>query len=159
MRSMNDVNGSAAGLRVPGLFFTGRDRGVGRTCVTAAVARRLRAEGRSVRVCKPVATGANGQRFSADTARLAEAAGVPAERWPQVTPWTFADAVAPSLAARRHGVSLTLGALVDAVRAQAEPASALLVEGVGGLLCPFTESATVADLIDALGMVMVIGAT
>lgn len=156
MRSMNDVNRSAARLRVPGLFFTGTDTGVGKTFVTAAVARKLRAEGRSVHVCKPVATGANGQRFSDDTARLAEAAGVPTERWPQVTPWTFADAVAPSVAARRRGVSLTLAELVDAVRVQAEPSSALLVEGVGGLLCPLTQTETVADLIAALGMSMVI---
>jgi len=150
------VNRFEARLRIPGLFFTGTDTGVGKTFVTAAVARKLRAEGRNVRVCKPVATGANGQRFSADTVQLAEAAGVPEQRWPQVTPWTFADAVAPVVAARRCGVSLTLGELVDAVRVQSEPGSTLLVEGVGGLLCPLTDTETVADLIAALGMSMVV---
>jgi dethiobiotin synthetase len=153
---MNDLNRPQVRFRIPGLFFTGTDTGVGKTFVTAAVVRQLRADGRSVRVCKPVATGANGHRFSADTARLAEAAGVPRERWPQVTPWTFADAVAPSVAARRYGVSLTLGELVDAVRVQSEVGSTLLVEGVGGLLCPLTETETVADLIAALGMSVVV---
>ena len=40
------------------LFITGTDTGVGKTYVTAALARLLRQQGREVRVCKPVATGA-----------------------------------------------------------------------------------------------------
>src|SRR4029077_21283309 len=42
-----------------GLFFTGTDTGVGKTFVTAAVARILRRRGCGVVVCKPVAAGAD----------------------------------------------------------------------------------------------------
>jgi dethiobiotin synthetase len=141
-----------------GLFFTGTDTGVGKTVVTAGVAWLLRRQGRPVRVCKPVATGADwdGARWlSADTRLLAEAAGV-APDWEAVTPWTFPDPVAPPVAAGRQGRTLRLADLAAAVRARARPDSAMLVEGVGGLLCPLTERETVADLAGCLGLPLVI---
>jgi len=141
-----------------GLFFTGTDTGVGKTFVTSAVARLLTQHGRKVRVSKPVATGAtqiNNRWLSEDTRCLAEAANA-AKDMEQITPWTFPDPVAPPVAARRCGVTLTLEALTCAVWAQSSPGSILLVEGVGGLLCPLTEKETVADLAAAVGFPLVV---
>ncbi len=141
-----------------GLFFTGTDTGVGKTLVTAGVARSLRARGRPVVVCKPVATGAQrvGDRWLADdTAVLAEAAGVGGD-WEAVTPFRFPDPVAPPLAARRQGASLALDEITSAVRRRQQAGAALLVEGVGGLLCPLTETATVAELVRELALPLVI---
>jgi dethiobiotin synthetase len=141
-----------------GLFITGTDTGVGKTAVTASVARLLRRQGRPVAVCKPVATGArrvhNGW-LNEDTVQLAQAAGVP-EEWARVTPWAFPDPVAPPLAARRQGVCLALKDLVQAVNNQAQTGKPVLVEGVGGLLCPLTEQATMADLARELGYGLVV---
>ncbi len=141
-----------------GLFFTGTDTGVGKTVVTAAVARLLRRQGRPVAVCKPVATGAvegPGGWRSEDTCQLAAAAGLEAEM-DRVTPWAFPEPAAPPVAARAHGVGLTLDALAGAVRAWQRPGAVVLVEGVGGLLCPLTERETVADLAGVLGMPLVV---
>jgi dethiobiotin synthetase len=141
-----------------GLFFVGTDTGVGKTFVLAAAARVLREQGRPVAVCKPVATGAvraAGQWVSDDTARLAEAAGRPG-RWAEVTAWAFPDPVAPPVAARRQGVTLTLSDLAEAVRRRHSVGRAMLVEGVGGVLCPLTEQETVADLAAALRMPLII---
>jgi dethiobiotin synthetase len=141
-----------------GLFFTGTDTGVGKTLVTAAVARSLRARGREVVVCKPVAAGARpagGRWLAEDTALLAEAAGV-GDDWEAVTPFAFPDPVAPPLAARRRGMALELGEIAEAVRRRQRPGAALLVEGVGGLLCPLTETATVADLVRQLALPLVV---
>jgi dethiobiotin synthetase len=141
-----------------GLFFTGTDTGVGKTVVTAGVARLLRQQGRTVQVCKPVATGArwsNGRWLADDTLRLAEAAGM-SDGWDAITPWSFPEPVAPPVAARLAGIRLTLEALVAAVRRQERPESVVLVEGVGGLLCPLTEEHTVADLAAALGLPLVV---
>jgi dethiobiotin synthetase len=141
-----------------GLFFTGTDTGVGKTFVTAAVARLLRQQGRRVAVCKPVATGAERCGIgwlSADTRQLAEAAGI-AKGLDGVTPWAFPEPVAPPVAARLHGVTLTLPELVEAVAACRRPDTVLLVEGVGGLLCPLTEQETVADLVRALGLPLIV---
>lgn len=127
-----------------GLFITGTDTGVGKTVVTSAIARLWRQQGRSFRVLKPVATGV------ADTAALAEAAGD--ADLAAVTPWQFDAPAAPPVAARLAGTSLTLEEIVVAARRRAVGADALLIEGVGGLLCPLAGAATVADLIAALGL-------
>lgn len=141
-----------------GLLFTGTDTGVGKTLVTAAVARLLRKQGQAFQVCKPVATGAawtNGRWLADDTIRLAEAAGR-SDAWEEITPWSFPEPVAPSVAARLAGVCLTLDMLIDAVRRLERPDNSVLVEGVGGLLCPLTEEHTVADLAAALGLALVV---
>jgi dethiobiotin synthetase len=139
------------------LFFTGTDTDVGKTFVTACVARVLRGQGHAVSVSKPVATGArrSGDRWvCADTVRLAAAAGE--EDWEAVTPWAFPDPVAPPVAARRRGTALTLADLAAAVRRRERPGATLLVEGVGGLLCPLTDGETVADLAAVVGLPLVI---
>jgi dethiobiotin synthetase len=141
-----------------GLFFTGTDTGVGKTLVVSAVARILNRQGRGVVVCKPVATGAfwTGERWlSEDTLRLAQAAEM-VDDLQKVTAWTFPDPVAPSVAARRQGIELKLGQIIQAVRERSERGKALLVEGIGGLLCPLTEKETVADLALALGLPLVV---
>jgi dethiobiotin synthetase len=46
--------------------------------------------------------------------------------------------------------------MAGAVRALARPGRAVLVEGVGGLLCPLTEHETVADLAWELGLPLVL---
>jgi len=142
-----------------GLFITGTDTGVGKTYVTAHLARILRSQQHPVRVSKPVATGAvrmpDGSWLSEDTIALAEAAGCAGE-WTAVTPWAFPEPAAPPVAARQQNVCLSLVDLVDAVRRQRRPHAALLVEGVGGLLCPLTERETVADLVAALHLPLVV---
>jgi dethiobiotin synthetase len=137
-----------------GLFITGTDTSVGKTFVTAAVLRLLLQHGRRVGVCKPVATGARrqGNRLVAeDSAILAAAAGHSSEV-ERVTPYVFAEPAAPPVAARLQGAALRLDELVRAVHNAARGVDAVLVEGVGGLLCPLTDRETVADLITALDM-------
>lgn len=142
-----------------GLFLTGTDTGVGKTHVTCALARLLRRQGRRVGVCKPVATGAErlGERWlSDDTRRLAEAADLALDAAERITPWTFPDPAAPPVAARRLGVTLRVADLAAAVAAWKSRADLVLVEGVGGLLCPLTEQETVADLAAALALPLVV---
>jgi dethiobiotin synthetase len=141
-----------------GLFITGTDTGVGKTLITAAVARILRSQGYKVRVSKPVATGAawaEGRWLSGDTVRLAAAENNP-EALEEITPWSFPDPVAPPVAARRQGIRLSLDELAAAVRRRSEPQTRVLVEGVGGLLCPLTEEATVADLAQELKLPLIV---
>ncbi len=141
-----------------GLFVTGTDTGVGKTWVAAAIARVLCRQGRGVRAIKPVATGAawTGQRWlSDDTRLLAEATGE--ADLEAVTPWTLAAPAAPPVAARLAGVALALDDLAAAVRRRGGGREVgVVVEGVGGLLCPLTEEATVADLVGRLGLPVVV---
>ena len=136
-----------------GLFITATDTGAGKTFVTAAIARLWHRERRPFRVCKPVATGADND-WSEDTRILAEAAGdVDLDA---ITPFTFAVPAAPPVAARLAGVSLRLEDLAAAVRRRAAEGNAVLVEGVGGLLCPLTERETIADLAVELALPLIV---
>jgi dethiobiotin synthetase len=140
-----------------GLFFTGTDTGVGKTFVLAAVAQTLRRRGKRFCVSKPVATGAawqDGFWLSDDTRQLAMAAA----DWDYaaITPWAFAEAAAPPVAARLAGVTLSLSEIVAAVRRRADSVDLLLIEGIGGLLCPLTERETIADLAAALPLPLIV---
>ena len=95
----------------------------------------------------------DGRWLSDDTIQLAEAAGTSCD---EVTPWAFPEPAAPPVAARLQGVSLALADIVEAVRARSRTGGVLLVEGVGGLLCPLTEHETVADLAAALALPMIV---
>lgn len=142
-----------------GLCIVGTDTGVGKTYIVAALARLLRHQGHAVRVCKPVATGAAqvGPRLlSEDTRLLVDALHGGPEDYARVTPWVFAQPAAPPVAARAAGQTLSLPALVAAVRSLADPGTFLLVEGVGGLLCPLTDTETVADLAAELRLPLLI---
>jgi dethiobiotin synthetase len=136
-----------------GLFITATDTGAGKTFVTAGLARLWRREGRPFRVCKPVATGAEND-WSEDTRLLAEAAGDP--DFHAITPYTFTAAAAPPVAARLAGTALRLQDLAAAVHRRASESDAVLVEGVGGLLCPLTERETVADLAVELALPLIV---
>ncbi len=148
---------------LPGLFVVGTDTGVGKTQVASALARSLVRKGRRVGVLKPVATGAtrleSGWR-SEDAERLIEAigGGLPVER---VAPIVFEEPLAPSVAARRAGSLLTQGDVESAVNEALQwwsdrEAEVMIVEGIGGLLCPLAEETTVADLAIALDFPLVI---
>jgi dethiobiotin synthetase len=144
-------------MALRGLFITGTDTGVGKTVVTCAIARRWRREGRPFRVCKPVATGAtcqDGRLVAEDTLALAQAADE--GDWEAITPHAFEVPAAPPVAARAAGVRLDLAMLAGAVRRRAIQGGAVLVEGVGGLLCPLTETATVADLVRDLDLPLLV---
>src|SRR5579884_1823491 len=136
-----------------GLFITATDTGVGKTFVTVGLARLWRLQRRPFRVSKPVATGAE-SGWSEDTRRLAAAAAD--SDLSAITPFTFTAAAAPSVAARLAGTALRVADLAAAVRHRATGDHAVLVEGVGGLLCPLTERETVADLAAELALPLIV---
>ncbi|WP_375462580.1 dethiobiotin synthase [uncultured Methylobacterium sp.] len=139
------------------VFIAGAGTGIGKTYVTAALVRRLRAADRSVRALKPVTSGVpalDDPAFAdSDTARLLAAQGIAptAEAVAACSPWRFAAALAPDQAAALEGRSLALSDLARWCRARIEETSnILLIEGVGGLMSPVTADATGLDWLRAL---------
>jgi dethiobiotin synthetase len=135
---------------VRGLFVTGTDTGVGKTEVTCALVANARAVGLDAVAMKPAQSGVTpGEPTDAD--RLLEAMGgaLPREL---VCPHSFAAPLAPAVAARVEGRTISFDAVVDGVRALAARHEAVLVEGAGGLLVPLTDAHTYADLAVALGL-------
>ena len=139
------------------VFIAGAGTEIGKTYVTAALTRRLRDGGRSVRTVKPLASGVpplHDPGFAeSDTARLLDAQDIAldTESVEACSPWRFAAPLSPDQAAVLEGRSLDLADLVAWCRAQiACTPGTLLIEGVGGLMSPVTETATGLDWLRAL---------
>jgi dethiobiotin synthase len=132
-----------------GIFVTGTDTNVGKTVVSAALMLRYRHEA-PLRYWKPIQTGIELDDDSAEVTRLAHCSqdevfncGV---RLPR--------AVSPHLAARLGGTRITVRALEEQLRDATQtmrPATPRwIIEGAGGVMVPINERETMADLILAL---------
>jgi len=141
-----------------GIFVTGTDTGVGKTVVAAGLAAALIQSGRNVGVMKPVATGGVRRReglMSEDAEFLAHVADAP-EPMSIISPVVLAEPLAPTVAARRAGVTIDLDAIRAAFDEIAAAHEVVIVEGIGGLLVPITEGYRVADLAADLGLPLVV---
>jgi len=144
--------------RIPGLFITGTDTGVGKTYVAAIIARRLVADGRNVGVYKPAASGcsqAGGIHVSDDALALWNAAGRPGEL-DRVCPQCFKAPLAPHLAALAEGRRLDARQLRQGLEYWRGRSEIILVEGAGGLMSPLGEDEYVADLAEEFGFPLVV---
>lgn len=128
--------------------MTGTDTGVGKTFVTACIARILRRSGLRVGVYKPVASGCvwRGEQLVSDDALvLWDAAGRLGEL-EAVCPQRFAAPLAPPLAAAAEGRAVDAALLRTGLQHWLDRTDVVLVEGAGGLMSPVTEREFVADL-------------
>ncbi len=144
--------------RIPGLFITGTDTGVGKTYVAAIIARRLAAEGRRVGVYKPAASGCSrvgGALVSDDAVALWNAAGKRGE-FDRVCPQCFEAPLAPHLAALAEGRRLDANRLRQGLKYWQERSEIILVEGAGGLMSPLGDDEYVADLAAEFGFPLVV---
>jgi dethiobiotin synthetase len=139
--------------RTAGLFVTATDTGVGKTYVTALIARALRDTGRTVGAYKPVCSGAqiaaDGSVSWGDVDALTAAIGEQFDSQ-QVCPLRLRAPLAPNVAARRESAEINFERLCEGAHWWQGKVQILLVEGVGGLFCPLTERKTIADLAFAL---------
>lgn len=148
-------------------FITGNDTGVGKTVLTALLARWLQCRGRRVIAFKPVSSGS---RADARALRAALGNELPLA---EINPWHFRVPIAPLLAARREGRQVTRREIVTHVRrvwnsvippvaklgttrGKLNSPQIVLVEGAGGLLSPLGEGFDSRGLIQALGAMPIV---
>jgi dethiobiotin synthetase len=135
------------------LFVTGTGTDIGKTYVTCALIRALKARGAVVDAFKPVVSGFDPRDAAgSDPARLAAALGAPGDVF-RIAPRRYRAPLSPNIAARLEGQTLSLDDMViDAMARAAEAGDGLLlVEGAGGVMSPLTDTATNLDMIAALG--------
>jgi dethiobiotin synthetase len=139
-------------------FVTGTDTGVGKTLVSCALLYAFAAQGRQVAGFKPVAAGCDEDDHNGDALALRAASTIKLT-YGQVSPYCFAPAVAPHIAAHFSGVRIELSRILDSYRELAGQADEVIVEGAGGLLVPLNEKQDGADLAQQLGLpvILVVG--
>src|SRR5262245_57034109 len=133
------------------LFIAGTGTDIGKTYVTALLARTLHEKGHEVCALKPVISGFDANNFAgSDTALLLQALGeeVSDETIAAISPWRYAAPLAPNMAAKREGRPVPdFNAVVSWCKAHGGSA---IVEGVGGVMSPLTDTTTNLDWIVGL---------
>lgn len=128
-----------------GLFITGTDTGVGKTVVSCALARGLRGAGIDVGVMKPVETGVSAS--GPEDARALMRAAAVSDELDLVCPLRYAMPAAPEAAAIAAGSGpASTDRIARAFSTLSDRHDFMLVEGAGGILVPFDEKTTMADL-------------
>ncbi len=138
----------------------GTDTDVGKTYITAAIARQLVAEGVQTGVYKPACSGSvrdenTGACHWPDVEQLSDAiqSAVPVER---ICPQRFHAPLAPPVAAASEGQQINEGLLRAGAQWWQDQADFLLVEGVGGVLCPLSENMLIVDFAAQLQLPLLI---
>lgn len=130
-----------------GLFITGTDTGVGKTVVSCALARGLRAAGIDVGVMKPVETGVP-DAGPEDARALVSAAQVD-DALDLVCPIQYRMPAAPEAAASVEAPGEEVdstGRIGRAYAALSRRHRFVIVEGAGGILVPFDPKTSMADI-------------
>jgi len=134
-----------------GVFITGTDTNVGKTVVTAALGMALQQAGGTVGIMKPVETGATPDETSSDGHRL-KGLFAPYPNVEVRSLYCFPTPVAPLEAARTSRQRIDVEAIRNAYRTFAVQRDYTLVEGVGGILVPLTQTRDIRDLIKLLDL-------
>jgi dethiobiotin synthetase len=137
-------------------FVTATGTDIGKTFVTCGLIRALRRAGARAAAIKPLVTGFDAAHADeSDSALLLAAMDQPASlrTLAAISPWRFAAPLSPDMAAAREGRAVSLDALTTYCRAaMAANRGHLFIEGIGGVMVPLVERATVRDWIAALDL-------
>lgn len=132
-----------------GLFVVGTDTSVGKSLVSCALVRWLRAASIDAVGFKPVATGEEEGQWS-DAVALHEASER-CEPIEKICPLRFKLPKAPTIAARHEGIEADINLARWAFAELCLRHQAVIVEGAGGSLTPLDEETSVLDFAAQLG--------
>ncbi|MEA1866604.1 MAG: dethiobiotin synthase [Thermodesulfobacteriota bacterium] len=148
------------------LFVTGTDTGVGKTFVTALLAKALVDQGIDTRVQKWVSTG--NSNFSEDCVFIYDLLGNKSDETihvrlqdttgfgPDTAPYCLPLPASPHLAAEQAGVTIKTKVIQDTLFRLESSCEILIVEGVGGVLVPLSRYLFLADLVADLKLPVLI---
>ena len=141
-----------------GVFITGTDTGVGKTIISAALARMLLNKGINVGVMKPVETGCKrGPKglIPTDSEYLIKSARSKDSK-DLITPYTMETPVAPCEAADKEGVEINEEYIRVCYLQLMSKHKFMVVEGAGGLMVPIYCHFLVSDLIQMLELPVIL---
>lgn len=138
-------------------FVTAIGTGVGKTFTSCALLHAARVRGVKAQGYKPVISGWVNGDASMDTLQMIDAMG--AGDVASISPWRFAAPLSPHRAAALEGNAIDFDALVAWSRTQVDADGMCLIEGVGGVMVPLTDTHTTLDWMRALNLpvILVVG--
>ncbi|BDI29526.1 ATP-dependent dethiobiotin synthetase BioD [Capsulimonas corticalis] len=142
----------------PSIFITGTDTGVGKTIVTAALARALRDLGRDIGVMKPIQTGVarTSEGWEPGDAEYLAAVSSTGDPMDLICPVRLEAPLAPSVAAELAGTAVDLDRVLASYRKLRTRHAGVLIEGAGGITVPIQKDYGMADLARAMDLPLLI---
>lgn len=145
----------------PAYFIAGTDTEIGKTTLSSVIIRALAAQGLKTAAMKPVAAGTvlvDGVPHNEDVDALMAASNMDLPQ-DMVCPYLLNTPISPNLSAEQDGVTIDNARIVETFKAIQQQADAVIVEGVGGFIVPFSDTVSSADLEVALGLpvILVVG--
>lgn len=144
------------------IFVTATGTDIGKTYISALLVKKLRESGFNCGYYKPALSGAikqpDGSLLAGDCDFVVKTAGLDVNPEDCVT-YCFEEAVSPHLAAERLGVKIEKSKIKSEFEQRKKNYDYLVVEGAGGITCPFNmkeEILLLPDIIKALGLNVVI---
>ena len=138
-------------------FVTGTDTDVGKTCVSAAIAKHLRDNGVDVGVMKPFASGykATADSVSGDVEILMKYSGAK-DPIGLVNPYYFEIPTSPYDACKQLNLEIDISRVIDSYKQLVSIHDVVIVEGIGGIMTPISKNYFVSDLISDLQLSSII---
>jgi len=136
------------------LFVSGAGTEVGKTFVTTMLINEIRKTRRRVIALKPIISGfEDDDPRESDTGLILQALGrdVTRDNIDEISPWRFRAPISPVMAAAREGRALDIHEIAEFCQTNSAPDSIQIIEGVGGVMVPLTNQATVLDLMVEVG--------
>lgn len=140
--------------KAKGLFITGTDTGVGKTLITGALAHLAVSHGISTGVFKPVATGCElvDDLLQSEDARFLSYCVNGGQTEQEISPVCYGSPVSPMTAVEQTGTLIDWASIVSAYRKTVDNHELVFVEGIGGVMVPFSENDFVLDLMVDLAL-------
>lgn len=144
-----------------GVFITATGTDVGKTFISALIVKKMRDLGFNCGYYKPALSGAelkNRKLIPGDCEFVLKTAGINADP-SDFASYIFKTAVSPHLAAEIEGVSIKKDKIQKDFQDKKAEYNYLVVEGAGGIICPFNlkdEQIILPDVIKLLGLDVVI---
>lgn len=138
-----------------GIFVTGTDTGVGKTIISSGLAAVLKDREIDVGVFKPMLSGVEREDSESDTSLLKKMSETHLS-YEDITPFQFAEPLAPYVAGQQEGKIIQLDDVVRHWEFIQEKHECFIVEGAGGISVPLGADFLVGHLIKALQLPVLI---
>lgn len=138
-----------------GIFITATGTDIGKTYISALIVKKMREDGINCGYYKPALSG---DVYPNDCEYVLKTAGIEADANKYIS-YKFKPAVSPHLASQIENNPIKLDKILTDFNRIKSEYDYVLVEGAGGIVCPFGENLLLPDVIKALGLDIIIVAS